>query len=420
MGMDIELVLTDIDDTNYQYKIAKAIRKVSKELGVPMSARSVEHSKEPYLYDIQQELSDRWTGHYAKLIKQIYNIVTAALGLPPVEVETMRKALGGGNELKYKGKIIYNPETGEPLKNDDFDNLIEKIQKFLNQNTKDISKQILLDSAAIEKLLRRMAKYQTSEAMKKLALDNLKYRGKTFDWIKESVKNLNAVLGEPMTGREMARYQVAQDYVANMATRANDNLRFEVKDTILKGIIEHRSKSQVSQDLFNRLGKENRDWKRIADTELVNTSNLAGILQVVNEAPEGEKIYFMRIELPGCCDKCEKIKSVVALWSNVPLDDEKIKDPYAKIAIWEGKTREQGVPVGVLHPNCRGYWIRWGGKSADAMTAQLRGKAEIWDNAVNTAKAEYREKGIENPNDQTPGYVDRINEIYKEKLGEAY
>jgi hypothetical protein len=177
----------------------------------------------------------------------------------------------------------------------------------------------------------------------------------------------------------------------------------------------------VSQDLFNRLGGLNRDWKRIADTEIVNTSNLAGILQEVNDSPKGERVYFKRYELPGCCSKCAKVNGVIALWSDTQLDNDKIKDPYASVAIWDGKPQEKGRTVlvtGTLHPNCRGGWLRWGGKQMDAMTAQVRGKAEKWDAAIEQAREEYRKQGIENPNDQTPGYIDRINELYREKLGE--
>jgi hypothetical protein len=248
----------------------------------------------------------------------------------------------------------------------------------------------------------------------------LKYRGKTFDWIRKDIKNLTNALGQPLSGPEMARYQVAREYVAHLVTRSNQKIRDEIKETILRGIIDKRTKAQVSQDLFNRLGGLNRDWKRIADTEIVNTSNLAGILQEVNDAPKGEKIYFKRYELPGCCSKCAKVNGVIALWSDTPLADDKIKDPYAKVAIWEGKPQKTGETVlvtGTLHPNCRGGWLRWGGKTVDAMTAQVQGKAEKWDAAVKQAREEYQKQGTENPNDQTPGYVDRINEIYREKLG---
>ena len=351
----LELTITDIHRGNYRQKITKAIQAISHHLGVPMKTQKVEHSHEPYFYDVQQELSDQWTGYYQGIIRKVYKIVIEALGLPSVEVETMRKALGDSGILKYRGKIIYNPETGEPLKNKDFDNLIEAIQKFLNRNTKDLAKQIFLDSVAIGKLLRRMAKYQSSADMNRLKLDSLKYRGKTFDWIRGDIKNLVNVLGQPLSGTEMARYQVAQNYVAHLVTRSDQKIKDEIKDTVLRGILEKRTKGQVSQDLFNRLGGLNRDWKRIADTEIVNTSNLAGILQEVNDTPQGEKVYFKRYELPGCCDKCAKVNGAIALWSNTPLADDKIKDPYAKIAIWEGKPQEKGQTVlvtGTLHPNC--------------------------------------------------------------------
>jgi hypothetical protein len=267
-----------------------------------------------------------------------------------------------------------------------------------------------------------MAKYQSADALEKLNLESLKYRGKTFDWIRQDFKNLVNVLGEPLSRSEMGRYQVATNYVGQLVTKANDNIKNEIKDTVLSGIMNKRTTGQVSQDLFNRLGSMNRDWKRVADTEIVNTSNLAGILEDVNSAPEGEKVYFKRYELAGCCDKCARIDGKIVLWSDTPLADDHIKDPHTDIAIWEGKPQDRGMNAivpGTMHPNCRGGWVRWGGKSADAMAAKIQGKVDAWDRAVKQAREEYREKGTVNPNDQTGGYVDRINEIYREALGKG-
>ncbi len=417
--MNIELVITDITPENRRAKMFKAIHAISKRLKVPVSVESKAHSQEPYLYDIQQELADDWIGYYSSILKKIYAVVISALGLSRVDVETMRKSIDDSGHLRYRGKIVYNPETGQPISNRDFDNLIESIQNFLNRNTKDFAKQLFLDSVTIGKLLKRIAQYSSSADMEKLKLDNLKYRGKTFDWIRADFKNLSHVLGEPFTRSEMARYQVATDYVGQLVTRTNDNIRNEIKQTVLSGIRDRRTKGQVSQDLFNRLGSMNRDWKRIAETEIVNTSNLAGILEDVNAAPEGEKVYFKRYELPGCCDKCARINGKVVLWSDTPLADEHIKDEHTDIAIWEGKPQDKKMETivpGTVHPYCRGGWTRWGGKNADAMDAKISGKIEAWDKAVKKAREEYREKGIENPNDQTKGYTDRINEIYKDLL----
>jgi hypothetical protein len=418
---NIELFIKNVTDENRKAKFAKAIRTVGRILKVPVSVEK-KREGEPYLYPVQQELADQWIRYYRGILKTVYETVIVALDLPRVEVETMRKAIDDSGMLRYRGKVIYSPETGKPLKNRDFDALIEAIQNFLNRNTKDISKRIVLDSVAIGKLLWRMAKYQSSSDMTRLKLGGLKYRGKTFDWIRDDIKNIKNVLGENITGPEMARYQVAQDYVANLVTKVNQGVKDEIKDTVLSGILNKRSKGQVSQDLFNRLGGLNRDWKRIADTEIVNTSNLAGIMEEVHNTPQGEKVYFKRYELAGCCDKCAKVNGKVVLWSETPLNnDDKINDEHTDTAIWEGKEPKKGkttLVTGTLHPHCRGGWVRWSGEKTDAMSAQILGKVDAWDAAVKQAREEYRSQGTENPNDQTKGYVDRINEVYRENLGE--
>ena len=78
-----------------------------------------------------------------------------------------------------------------------------------------------------------------------------------------------------------------------------------------------------------------------------------------------EIVYKDRIEKAlsemlddNTCKKCRKLKGTIALWSEVPLPDERIKDEYAKYAIWDGKN-EGDCPVGIVHPWCRGTWVRY-------------------------------------------------------------
>jgi hypothetical protein len=413
----IGIEIRNITFNNRRFKFRKAMGELAKNLDLPIQVmkagpRKV-HAQESYLYQVQQQLSDQWVSFYSNILKNIYGVLTTSLGIPLIGVETMGKALNDG-VLRYKGRVLYKPESGEPIQKKEFEALIKAIENYLNRNTKGAGDKIILDSVAIGKILRRMGKYQTTKEMEGLTLDTLKYRGRTFDWISDSVKNIHNALGEELPRYEQARYQVAQDWVGHRITRLTNELRDDVKDVILTGIRERRGKAQVSQDLFNKMGKLNRDWKRIADTEMVNTSNLAGIMEEVNQTPEGEKVYFKRYELPGCCDKCERINGMVVLWSPVPLDTDKIKDKYAKVAIWEGKAQDKNsIVTGTMHPNCRGGFARWFGKYADAIIAHVQNKTQLWDKSVSMARAEYKEKGIENPTDQTPGYLDRINEIYK-------
>ena len=80
----------------------------------------------------------------------------------------------------------------------------------------------------------------------------------------------------------------------------------------------------------------------------------------------GEKLYFIRREFADdvTCNFCIKAtqEPIIALWSDVPLQDENIKDPVATIAIWDSKTNygrsraDWRWTAAGIHPNCRGTW----------------------------------------------------------------
>jgi len=421
MPENIALKIININFKNRRLKFRRAVDKLAKTLDIPddiFKSLPRIHNQEPYLYKIQQQLSDRWVRYFDRITRAVYAAVVKSLDMPTVEVETLRKAITDDGILRYRGKVIYSPETGKPIQKKEFDALIAAIEKFLNRKLNGTGEKIILDAVAMGKILRRMAKYQTQEEMEKLSLETMKYRGRLFDWITDSTKNIRTIMGAELSRREQSMYQAAQDWATARISHIADDMRNQIKETILYGIREHRGKAQVSQDLFNKFGGLNRDWKRITDTELVNTANLAGILEDVNNAPEGEKIYFKRYELPGCCDKCEKVNGIIVLWSDTPLESDRIKDDNAKVAIWEGKPQDKRmntVVTGTMHPNCRGGWVRWNGKELDAMTAHIQNKGQLWDKAVMRAREEFNEKGNKYPNDKTPGYIDRINEIYREE-----
>ena len=420
---DIILDIQNITEANKYDKFTKALKAAAKQLNTPIGVLELEKKGEKHLYPIKQELSDYWASFYSNILDELYISLTEILELPSVSIETMQKSListqaikkmFGNFKLKYKGSIIYNPETGEPIRRKDFDRLVRAIEDVLNLNTKEAAKRMTLDSVAVSKLLKRLASFQTTEQLKSHTLDNLKYKGKSFEWIREEYNNLSTVLGEPLSLKEKARYQVCEDKAAQLITRVNDDIRNVIKEVLLDGISERKSKVQVSQDLFNKFGSLNRSWKRIADTETVNTSNLASVLEEVHSATQGEKVYFRRYEMANACDKCKKMDGVIALWSDKPLEDDKIKDEFASVAIWEGKapdSKSNTLVVGALHPHCRGFWERWGSEEFNAQTAQLNGKGKEWNEAVIKAQEEYKARGIENPHDGTKGYKDRIREI---------
>jgi len=290
----------------------------------------------------------------------------------------------------------------------------------LNKRLKDADKKIILDSKALGRVLDRMLKYNTLEAVKELSLDDVKYRGKTLDWISDSVKNMRTVLGEELSRPEMARIQVLQMSAAEKITKASAAVKSDIRQILIDGVKCRKGKGQVSQAIFDRMTGANRDFQRIADTEIQNASNNSFLLDEVANAEPGEKVYFQRIERidSNTCDFCKKMHGVVVLWSDHPLPDkDKIDDPIAKYAIWDGKDwdgKKEMVANGVFHPYCRGVWVRYNGAEVNALVAELQGRSKEFNAALEKTKQEYEDKGVKSPNDKTPGFMDCVGEKYEE------
>jgi hypothetical protein len=411
--MDIELTIRNITEKNKHLKMQKAVRILSNRLGVPVVRKQGHdhNGKEPFIFRSHEDLIYKWYSYFSSFMDAAYNFVISCFGLP--EVRVVSKA----GELRYKGKIIYSPETGEPIKQADWDSFVTLLEKFFNRNIKDVDKKIVLDSKALGRILSRMLKYNRYEEVTELPLEDVKYRGKTLDWISDSVKNMRTALGEELSRSEMARIQVLQMSAAQKITGVSDKVKADIKQILIDGVISRKSKSQISQDIFHNMTGHNRDFQKIADTEIQNALNNAVLLDEVNSARPGEKVYFQRVEVldKNTCDFCRKMHEVIVLWSDTPLANDRIKDPIADYAIWDGKNwdgKKDFVANGAFHPYCRGIWTRYNGKFVDALVAHVQNRAERYNKALDQARTEFRKKGIDNPNDKTPGFLERINELY--------
>lgn len=390
-------------------RIEKALRTMAMSLSVPLKAAK----GEIFFYKAQEDLTDKWCMFFSELVRNTYDYVTDYLDLPKKTV------MSKSDILTHKGRILYNPSTGEPIKQSDWNKFVGNLEKFLNRNIKDVEKKIILESKSLSKILDRMLKYNTLEAVKKLRLEGLQYHGKSFGWISENVKNMQNVFGESLTRQEQARIEVMTQSAAQEITNITDKMRGNIKQILIDGVKGKRSKGQVSQALFDKMVGDNRDFQRVADTEIQNAFNNSFVQEEVYNTEEGKKTYFKRIEVidSNTCPKCKAINGKIAVWSDKPLNDEKSKDKNADYVIWEGKDGfEWECPISVKHPYCRGTWQRYDigldNINIDALVAEQSKNAKKWNNAVKTAKEEYKEKGIENPDDSTKGFTERIKELY--------
>lgn len=392
-------------------RIEKALRTMAMSFDIPLKSAK----GEVFLYKSQEDLTDKWCIFFSELVRNTYDFITDYCDLPKKTV--MSKAV-----LTHKGKILYNPETGEPIKQTDWDKFVKNLEKFLNRNIKDTEKKIILQSNSLGKILDRMLKYNTLEAVKELQLEKLQYHGKTFDWISESVKNMKNTFGDSFTRGEQARIEMLTQSAAIKVTNITDKMCGDIKQILIDGVKEHKSKSEVSQALFDKMVGDNRDYQRLADTEIQNAVNNSFLREEVQNTPDGQKAYFQRIEVidKNTCAFCKRMNGKIAVWSDKPLKDEKAHDGIANFVIWEGKEwngSTHSFTTGVFHPYCRGTWVRYDtdidNARIDALVAEQSGRAKKWNDAVTQAKEEYKKNGIANPDDTTQGFTDRINELFR-------
>lgn len=338
-------------------RVNKALRAAAFTLDVPLKSAK----GEGFTFKAQEDLTDRWCGFFSKIVRGTYDLVIRHFGLP--EIAVMSKS----ENIVWKGKVLYSPESGEPIKKSEWDLFVKALEKFLNRNIANAAEKIVLDGTALGKILDRMARTNSLEAVKKMRLDSLKYANKTFDWISDSVKNMRNVSGDFLSRSDCARIQIMRDSAAEKITRISDDMKSDIRQILIDGALERKSKGQVSQMIFDKMIGHNRDFQRIADTEIQRASTNAFVKEEVQRAEDGEKVYFKRVEVvdDNTCEYCKRINGKIAVWSDVPLSSGAVKDGHAELAIWEGKewsgkklTRIGDAPVSICHPWCRGVWIR--------------------------------------------------------------
>lgn len=361
VNKSIRLDFMGLTPENRNEKLAKAVRALSRQLGVPVDITAKSGGKgEGFCFKAQEELFARWEAFFDGLTRGAYALTTVWLGLPTASV------VSKAGELEWKGKILYSPETGMPIKRADFDRFAEALRRFIDRKVADAGRRMVLQATALGKILDRMMRAGETDAAGK-GLSGLKYKGKTFDWISDSTKNMGKVLGDSLTRQELARIEVASQSAANRVTHASEDMKAAIRQTVIDGIKNRKGKSQISQDLYDRVTGENRDFRRIADTEIQNATNTAYLKEEVFQSGGGGKVYFRRKEvLDGCtCGYCRKMDGKIAVWSDVPVPGG-VRDEIADLAIWEGKEwdgkRLESVadaPTGAFHPWCRGTWLRY-------------------------------------------------------------
>ncbi|MGF6354062.1 hypothetical protein ABIE27_001972 [Paenibacillus sp. 4624] len=279
--------------------------------------------------------------------------VIALLGLP---VDDLQKGPGDKRrisdlvkELRAKGtkSLKYGRDATQAL--------IRRV----DQNIRDQFRKI--DELA-EKFIVRvglLGVYQSQEDKVKLTLTAamLNQLPETLEAAKKEAFPLRLWTGEDqaeIVSISPLEYQSIEHSVVHAAEKVSqiaDNHRAGVKEIIIQAQKEHWGANKLTQALFDAYGDQNRDWRRVAITELAMAANDAYLVAL----EPGDEIQVATV--PGACPHCQKLLE----GKTFIVSDGPMPDGYKYI--WPGKSNigrkvADWWPCCPLHPHCRHRWVR--------------------------------------------------------------
>lgn len=179
--------------------------------------------------------------------------------------------------------------------------------------------------------------------------------------------------------RDMLAFGEAQ--CADRIQGLTDAMRHKIKAIILDHQrtvrLEGSAGEALQTRLFDVFGEINRDWRRIALTEAGEMANQG----LIASCAPGEKLERVE-QYQGACAFCRKIDGAVATVVPASKPDKdwdteiwpgksnvgRSASPYRRIGgqlVKRAPSEMWTLPAGLVHPHCRGRWVRLGGGAKD-------------------------------------------------------
>jgi hypothetical protein len=160
----------------------------------------------------------------------------------------------------------------------------------------------------------------------------------------------------PLTPREAEAVRHASLHAGDKITEISSKHMAGVRQLVIQAKKERWSAQELASRLFDKFGDQNRDWRRVAITELAFASNDA----YLSGCEEGDTLIGMGAV--GACKHCQNliIGKQVTFRSKRPENGSYTTDTKE---VWVGKTNygnrvSEYVSAIPLHPHCRCRWHR--------------------------------------------------------------
>ena len=320
----------------------KSNKKYDKALDILEKALGYSSASEVSPYRSVRQLVRSSKQQVEKRLLDVHNaIVTGWLGLS--------KAV---TPFKLSGKVYINPKTGKPLTKATWASIKKELARAFGYVY--AGQDALITATALS--LGRIISSKTAKKAASISLGSANPGG-----------GLRILDTDP---QYRAAATFADQYAAENIVELTNRQFKAIHDTVLNAQVNRMGTRELETDLFDKFGAMNRDWRRIAETEIANSVNNGVLItELQKDRPEGDYVYMEGVSAATACPWCaEKINNqVVVLLDQPPTGGGDQIQINGKMftAIWPGKNNvgrkraDWWIAAGTQHPHCMCSWLRY-------------------------------------------------------------
>jgi hypothetical protein len=232
--------------------------------------------------------------------------------------------------FRLNGKIYINPKTGTPLTQKQWNEVLRNLDMALVRLFKDAPTVLVNRAMMLGKILQGIEfEQRKTEKLKNIQIPNKMPVDRSWQ---------NAIL-------------FAQHNTGELLTNLKATARKNISTILLNGVKNKQTPKQLERDLFDKFTDLNRDWRRIAETEISSNLNNGMLLAELEDKEKDETIFMIGISAPNACKYCKQlIDGKVVVLTDEPVDGGFVKIKGVEYpAIWPGKNN--------VGRNPDNYWV---------------------------------------------------------------
>jgi len=325
---------------NNGVKFEKAVGLLEKALGVSNHRQIKEISP----YKAMRELEEQ-----SKLMVEmrVFDLHTA------ISTKWLGVMKADTDPFKLDKDVFINPITGNPLTKAEWKKIKASLMKAFGYIYKDREELLIKTAMALGKILKTMP---IGTAIN-VPLKDIEIK------LPAEVQQLES---DPAY---LATISFAEEHTGEMIVDLMQHQYTQIHDTILQSQINRRSARQLEMELWDKFADINRDWRRIAETEMANNENNGQIIAELEKDNEGKPVFMIGSSSGGACSWClNKVNSKVVMMVKEPPSGDGDSTWYKEeqyTAVWPGKSNygrkrsDWWVASGSQHPHCRCSWVRY-------------------------------------------------------------